>query len=191
MQFDVKNHVGSTVFVLVHKYKQGVETKFGTRNAINCTVVVIDGPWKGEIYPDCNLFNSKLVNQLRGMVGSFTLGRFAIGQGKAANPPFILADPTPEDEKTASAWLASHPGEIDKLQAEGKIAAEYVPPPQAPQQQQFGQPPAAQSWTQQWAAPPQQQAWQSTGPTQQPWQQPQPGQAPPPPPVSQPDVPPF
>jgi hypothetical protein len=181
-QFELADHIGSVVLVLVHKVKVGILTKFGPRTAVNCTVVVVDGPWKGEIYPDVNIFPAKLVGQLRDLEGEVTLGRFALGTGSGGKTPYILADPTAANEQAAHAWLTSHPGKLEQLQAEGKAAVEAeeaLAAQQAAQPQQWQQP--AAGWN---GAPQPQQQWNLPPPQQPPWQAVGAQGSPPPPPVS-------
>lgn len=223
-QFNASESEGSLVITLVHKFVPGVVTKFGVRNTVDASIFVLAGPNAGAEYIGCSLFNSKLVGQLMGLEGRYTLGRIAKGQPAKAgqSPPIILLDPSEEDRQVAQRWIANNPGKIERTQAIGKQMAEtpkaapqpvqqYQPgynpaygqqPPYPPpgayqtggypqQQQQQFQPPApqyAQAGPQQHYLPqPAVQAQNEAHPIYQA----NPGQLPPPPPVTNPDAPPF
>lgn len=62
---------------------------------------------------ESEFWQTGLVRVLRANLDGYVLGRVAMGEtrgGKGA--PYILLDPTPEDEAIADAWLAKHKGEL-------------------------------------------------------------------------------
>jgi hypothetical protein len=175
--WDTKQHIGATALVVVHKSTPGVATQYGIKTMVDATVVELAGPAPG-VYEDIQFYSQILVGQLEGLVGQYTLGRFALGQGKGTIAPVVLNPPTPEDATMAQAWFGAHPGRMEELQRVGKLRADTPKPP--PQQQ--AQPMAGNQWAQ---SPtqgyPQQPYPQPQGqPQPYPWQQP-----------AQPDLPPF
>jgi hypothetical protein len=181
--WDTKAHIGATCLVVVHKVTHGVMTQYGMKTMVDATVVELLGPMPG-VYDDIQFYNTQLVGQLEGLVGMYTLGRFALGQGKGATPPTVLNPPTEQDGVLAQQWFNENPGKMEELQRLGKLQADQPkPPPQQPQNQwQQPGPMQGQQWqnspTQGGYPPPPQQYGQNpypqpNGQPQQPypWQQ--------------------
>lgn len=97
---------GSLVLVDVKSHETGIQTAFGTSDAVRADVVVLDGPQQGTEYPDCLIFPKGLQAQLRPRTGQKVLGR--VGQG-AAKPgqsaPWLLTEATPADQQVGMQWL--------------------------------------------------------------------------------------
>jgi hypothetical protein len=196
--WDTKQHIGATCLVVVHKHTSSVTTKFGIKDVVDVTIIELAGPTPGIIYENEELYNVQLVGQLKGLVGQYTLGRFALGQGKGSQPPIVLNPATEQDGQMAQAWFNANPGVMAELQRTGKLVADQPKPPPQPMQDQWQQPGPMQG--QQWQHSPTQGGPQyGQNPYQQqqpyPWQQqgqptngqpawPQPG-------YGQPDTPPF
>lgn len=144
--WDTKAHIGATCLVAVHKVTHGVVTQYGVKTMIDVSVVELLGPAPG-VYEDIQLYGTQLVGQLEGLVGQYTLGRFALGQGRGATPPTVLNPPTPQDEVMAQQWFDANPGRMAEIQRVGKLTADTPkPPPQQNQWQQQPGPMGGQQW---------------------------------------------
>jgi len=184
--WDTKSQIGATCLVAVHKHETGVLTQHGVKSCVHVTIVELAGPNPGIIFEDVTLYNVQLVGQLEGLVGRYTLGRFALGQGKGAQPPMVLNPPTGTDTTLAQQWFDANPGKMAELQAAGKLAADQPkPPPQMQNQWQQPGPMQGNQWqnspTQGYGQPPQgQPQWGQQGgygqqaPAQNQWGQQQP-----------------
>jgi len=98
---------GSLLTVAVVEIVKDINTSFGTTDAVRATVTVIDGDKAGDTYPDTLVFPKVLQSQLSPLVGQTVLGRLGQGQAKPGqSAPWILAEPTPQDQATAAKWVA-------------------------------------------------------------------------------------
>jgi hypothetical protein len=158
--WDTKSHIGATLLVVVHKVTHGVVTQYGVKSMVDTSVIELAGPAPG-VYDDVPLYNAQLVGQLQGLVGQYTLGRLALGQGRGSILPIVLDPPTEDDGQKAQQWFNENPGLMEQLQRAGKLRADTpkLPPPGVMQQpapmagNQWGQSPTQ-------AAPQQPQPWQ-------------------------------
>lgn len=156
--FKPSDFQGALAIAVVHKYTPGVATQYGARNTVDASVVLID-PQTGQTLREfigASLWNVKLVGQLMGLIGRYTLGRISLGVAAkpGQSPPVILADPSEADKQAAQRWMQMHPGRIEELQELGMRIAdaprqEYQQPAQQPQQQYGYQQPAPQQQYQQ------------------------------------------
>ena len=95
---DVK---GSLMYITVHEHVKGMETAFGPADPVRCTVAILDGTLKGEVYTDTLIFPKVLAGQLAGFAGKqdptvlARLGQGVAKPGKSA--PWVLQECTPED----------------------------------------------------------------------------------------------
>lgn len=86
----------------------GINTNFGTTDAVRASVTVLDGDHKDDQYPDTLVFPKVLQSQLNSRVGQKVLGRLAQGTAKPGqSPPWMLNPGTPADEQTATQYLAN------------------------------------------------------------------------------------
>jgi hypothetical protein len=114
------------IIAVPHHHKSGVETKFGLRDVLDVSVVVLSGPFEGQEYVGEQFMSGKLVAQLKGLIGQVALGRITLEPGArpGAMGPLILADPTGADQETAQRWMAAHPGRLGQLKTDGaRVAA--------------------------------------------------------------------
>lgn len=85
-----------------------IATNFGTTDAVRATVTVIDGPKANEVFEDTLVFPKVLQAQLNSRLGQKVLGRLGQGQAKPGqSAPWMLQTATPQDEQTATTYLAS------------------------------------------------------------------------------------
>jgi len=96
------------LLVDVAEVVKDINTTFGVTDAVRATVTVVDGDQAGETFHDTLIFPKVLQSQLAPNVGKQVLGRLGQGQAKPGQkPPWILADATTDDIKTATDFLAN------------------------------------------------------------------------------------
>lgn len=112
-------------------------TKFGEKACIRADVYDLDGGL--PVSMDALIFPRALVMQCSGVPrGRAVVGRLGQGESRGGQqPPWKLADPTPEDLARAQAYFAAHPARIHSMLGR-------TPPSPGPQQQQPVQQPAPQ-----------------------------------------------
>jgi len=98
--------LGHLLMFDVTKETDEIETKHGKTTAINCSVVVLDGPSQGTEYSDVLIFPKILKNQLRDQIGGKVLGRLGQGPNVKGNPPWQLDTATEADKVLARQWIA-------------------------------------------------------------------------------------
>ena len=102
---------GSLLRIDVLELKNGMQTSFGPADAVACTVAVLDGARKAEVFADTLIFPKVLASQLRPSLGKVVLGRLGQGQAKPGqSAPWMLTAPTGDDIETArkyDAYVAS------------------------------------------------------------------------------------
>ena len=106
---DLKEHLGSLLLVEVLGQEHDVKTVHGLTDPVRANVSVIDGNKADETYDDTLLFPKVLISQLKNNVGQKVLGRLSQGNAKAGqDPPWILAEATPDDIAKAEAWVTAN-----------------------------------------------------------------------------------
>jgi len=98
----------SLLLVWAHRVEKDVSTVHGPKDAIGGDVHVLDGEHAGEVFRDTLIFPAVLFGQLKSTVGSGdpTLGRLIQGVAKKSqSPPWLLDDPTEDDEKIAANYV--------------------------------------------------------------------------------------
>lgn len=110
-RFSAKDHNGALLLITPNEYKTGIATTFGTKDAIDAKVVVIDEKAVGESeeIDGALLFGGVLIGQLKSKIGKgLVLGRLEQGTAKPGQqPPWRLADPTDAEKDVARAYLAT------------------------------------------------------------------------------------
>ena len=99
---------GALLLIEPQEEQKGIQTKFGTADAVRAHVSVVDGPKAGETYLDTLIFPKLLAQQTRSRIGEKLLGR--LGQGVAKNgqsPPWLLNEATPQDIELGKQWMAN------------------------------------------------------------------------------------
>jgi hypothetical protein len=104
---------GSLWLVKVHEYEQNIPTEYSEAGkdtpAIRADVIVLDGEHAGRVYESTLIFGRRMVPQLKPRVGKMIVGRLTQGEKKKGkNAPWVLDNATPEEKKTAKAWLDEH-----------------------------------------------------------------------------------
>lgn len=98
---------GSLLRIDVHELKNGMQTSFGPADAVACTVAVLDGPRKADVFSDALVFPKVLASQLRPSLGKVVLGRLGQGQAKPGqSAPWMLTAPTTDDIEVARKYDA-------------------------------------------------------------------------------------
>lgn len=98
---------GSLLLFTVKSVETGIQTSFGTADAVKADVAALDGARKADTWDDALIFPRVLQSQLRGNIGGMVLGRLGKGQAKPGqSAPWILSDPTDDDKQTARNYLA-------------------------------------------------------------------------------------
>lgn len=101
-----EDHNGALLLITPHSVESGVNTTFGTKDAVRADVVVLDGPNAGAEYADVLVFPGVLIGQLRSQLGKKVIGRLGQGVGKPGQkPPWKLSEATEADKQVGVAWL--------------------------------------------------------------------------------------
>lgn len=110
-RFSAADHKGKLLLVTPTGYKEGIETTFGTKDAVEADIVILDeqSPADSEKIEGALLFGGVLIGQTKSKVGKgLILGRLNQGTAKKGQqPPWTLDDPTDEDKTTGRAYLAT------------------------------------------------------------------------------------
>lgn len=102
---DVK---GSLLLVEVRGLETDIDTTFGKSDAVRADITVLDGPGRGDSYPDCLVFPKGLQSQLRPRVGQKVLGRLGQGIAKSGqSAPWLLSEATDAEKQIGIAYLAN------------------------------------------------------------------------------------
>ncbi len=99
---------GSLLLFTVDKVVTDITTAHGVTDAVACSVAVLDGPRKADVFDDTLIFPKVLRGQIKGSVGGGKiLGRLGQGEKKPGkNAPWIILDATEDDKATARKYLA-------------------------------------------------------------------------------------
>jgi hypothetical protein len=104
---------GSLLIVDVREVVKDINTVHGVTDAVRADVTVVDGPQAGESHIDTLIFPRALKAQTAPMVGKKVLGRLGQGEAKPGmNPPWRLADATPDDIVKATEFLTAQPAAL-------------------------------------------------------------------------------
>lgn len=110
---DLNANEGALLMFKPTGIKEGISTTFGTSDAVETNVVILDGPNAGEKLNDVLIFPKVLQSQLKKHIdtGMIVLGRLGKGvakQGQSA--PWTLSDSTPDDQQAAQSWINQNAG---------------------------------------------------------------------------------
>lgn len=98
--------------------EQGIQTTYGTADAVRANIHVLTGPGEAEDYADCLVFPKVLAGQLKGQIGKKVVGRLGQGSAKASqSPPWILEEAGPDDMAKAQEWLSRQQPTVTSAQA--------------------------------------------------------------------------
>lgn len=128
------DYMGRLIVFYPHAIEKGITTAVGVKDAVRADLIIIDGPDSPETISDTLVFPLKLQGQIKWAVGTGQplLGRLGQGDKKPGqNAPWMLGDPTPEDEATAGAVLAkiSTPTRVTAAAGAGAGAGINAEPP--------------------------------------------------------------
>lgn len=105
---DWADHLGALLLIDVKSHERDITTSLGTKDAISCSVTVVEGAGAPADYEDALVFPKVLIGQLKGRIGRKVLGRLTQGEAKPGqNPPWKLTDATDADVKTATEYLTA------------------------------------------------------------------------------------
>lgn len=123
---------GALLLIEPKEVATGIQTSYGTTDAVRADVAVLDGPHAGATIPDTLVFPKVLQGQLKSQIGAKVLGRLGQGTAKPGqSAPWLLSEATDQDKQTGMQWLQQN------ATAQPAAAA----PPQGQPQQQGGQVP--------------------------------------------------
>lgn len=102
---------GSLLLITPTSYEEGIETSFGTKDAVKANLVVIDekSPADSDAHEGILMFQGRLIGQTKPFVGKgLVLGRLGKGEAKKGqSAPWMLLDPTDDEKEIGRAYLAS------------------------------------------------------------------------------------
>lgn len=105
IKFD--DYKGSLLIVEPLSLESGIQTAFGTADAVKANVYALTGADTSDDYEECLIFPKVLAGQLRSQIGKKVVGRLGQGTAKPGqSAPWVLDPATPEDIEKAQAWMA-------------------------------------------------------------------------------------
>lgn len=103
------DHKGSLLLIEPLAAETGIQTSFGSADAVRANVYVLDGPGAGQEHPDTLVFPKLLQSQLKGQIGAKVLGRLGQGNAKPGqSAPWLLEEATADDIAKAEAWVKTN-----------------------------------------------------------------------------------
>lgn len=115
-EFGLADHVGSLAFFVIGGLERDVSTSFGDRDAIRCSLVLLDGPEGGKEFEDILLFNSRIVSRFRNVAGTIRLHRITYAEAKGGNnKPVEIVDATEADNQLAASWYSYYPNRLHQM----------------------------------------------------------------------------
>lgn len=120
---------GSLLVIEPLSLETGIQTTYGSTDAVRANVYVLTGPAESDDHPDTLVFPKVLAGQLKNQIGRKVVGRLGQGQAKASqSPPWVLEEASPDDLQKAQAWLdARKPGLTSAPPAQGQPAGAAAP----------------------------------------------------------------
>ena len=136
---------GALLIIRPTAIEAGIQTSYGSADAVRANVWVVDGPNAGEVHDDTLVFPKLLQSQLKSRINQVVLGRLGQGVGKPGqSAPWMLNEPTQQDVQTGmQAWeriqsgtTPAQPAQQQTTPAQQAPAATTLQPQaQAPAQQ--------------------------------------------------------
>lgn len=112
------DHQGKLLVIEPLSFEQGIQTSFGSTDAVRANVHVLTGPGESEDYDDTLIFPKVLVGQTRGQIGKKVVGRLTAGTAKPGqSAPHMLAEASEDDLSKASEWLTKQAPAVTSAQA--------------------------------------------------------------------------
>ena len=107
-KMDLKTLNGALLYISVNGLKRDIVSDFGTSDAIQADVAVLDGEHKATTFTDTLIFPKVLVSQLSKSVGAadpVVVGRLGQGLAKPGkSAPWVLNEPTAADIEVATKY---------------------------------------------------------------------------------------
>lgn len=111
-EFGLADLVGVLAFFIVGGLHTDWPTSFGERDAVRCSLILLDGPQAGKEFQDVLIFNQRPVSRLRSIPGAVILSRIALVQGRGANPAVEMMEATPEDDALGLRYVSAFPNKL-------------------------------------------------------------------------------
>lgn len=104
IKFD--EYKGSLLIIEPLSVEVGIQTAFGTADAVKANVHALTGPTESDDYDETLIFPKVLAGQLKSNIGKRVVGRLGQGTAKPGqSAPWVLEPATAEDLTKAQAWL--------------------------------------------------------------------------------------
>lgn len=100
------DHKGALLIIEPQSFEVGIQTSFGTADAVKADVYVLNGPDDADEYRETLVFPKLLASQLKNQIGNKVVGRLSQGSAKPGqSAPWLLEEATPEDIEKARAFI--------------------------------------------------------------------------------------
>lgn len=112
---DLQANEGALLMITPTNFEEGISTAYGTTDAVEANVVILDGPNAGEKLDGALIFPKVLQGQLKRYIGTgqIALGRLGKGQAKPGqSAPWKLEDYTQQDAQTAQQYLNQNANDL-------------------------------------------------------------------------------
>jgi hypothetical protein len=112
------DYKGSLLVIEPLSFESGINTSFGSADAVKANVHVLTGATESDDYEDCLVFPKLLASQLKNQIGHKVVGRLGQGQQKPGqSPPWVLEEASAEDLQKAQTWLEARKPAVTSAQA--------------------------------------------------------------------------
>src|SRR5689334_19277462 len=92
------DHTGKLLIIEPTSFETGIQTSFGSADAVKANIHVITGPGESEEFPEALVFPKLLASQLKGQIGRKVVGRLGQGTAKPGqSAPWLLEEATADD----------------------------------------------------------------------------------------------
>lgn len=107
-RFNKDDNEGNLILFIAPELLEGVETAHGVSNCAEMAyMIVLDGDDPGAVWTKTRLWGAALVPALTEDEAELVLGRLVKGTAqRGKNAPWLLEQPTADDEKAAEVWIA-------------------------------------------------------------------------------------
>lgn len=104
IKFD--DYKGTLLVIEPLSVEAGIQTAYGSADAVKANVYAITGPGSSDDYEDCLIFPKVLAGQLKSQIGKKVVGRLGQGQAKPGqSAPWLLEPAGDDDLAKAQEWL--------------------------------------------------------------------------------------
>lgn len=122
---------GALLIIQPTAIETGIQTSYGSADAVRANVWILDGPNAGETHDDTLVFPKLLQSQLKSRINQVVLGRLGQGQGKPGqSAPWLLNEPSQQDVQSAmQTWeRIQSGGQQSQAQAQQAPVQQEAPP---------------------------------------------------------------